>query len=66
MLDADMHRLHIQRLLALTLLTGMAWAQQDWPTYGLTPGETRYSPLKQIDTANRVRATPRLPFNPSC
>jgi quinohemoprotein ethanol dehydrogenase len=25
---------------------------EDWLTYGLTPGETRYSPLKQIDTTN--------------
>jgi quinohemoprotein ethanol dehydrogenase len=24
----------------------------DWTTYGLTQGETRYSPLKQIDTSN--------------
>jgi len=24
----------------------------DWLTYGLTPGETRFSPLKQIDTTN--------------
>ena len=27
----------------------------DWLTYGLTPGETRYSPLKQIDTTNVSR-----------
>ena len=27
-------------------------ADGDWLTYGLTPGETRYSPLKQIDTTN--------------
>src|SRR5262245_55145299 len=25
---------------------------EDWLTYGLTPSETRYSPLKQIDTTN--------------
>jgi quinohemoprotein ethanol dehydrogenase len=25
---------------------------EDWLTYGLNPGETRYSPLKQIDTGN--------------
>src|SRR5262245_13851395 len=24
----------------------------EWLTYGLNPGETRYSPLKQIDTSN--------------
>src|SRR5207245_9993692 len=27
----------------------------EWRTYGLTPGETRYSPLKQIDTTNVSR-----------
>jgi PQQ-dependent dehydrogenase (methanol/ethanol family) len=27
----------------------------DWLTYGLTPGETRYSALKQIDTGNVAR-----------
>src|SRR5213080_1624712 len=27
----------------------------EWLTYGLTPGETRYSPLKQIDTSNVSR-----------
>src|SRR5579883_150146 len=25
---------------------------EDWLTYGLTPQETRYSPLKQIDATN--------------
>jgi glucose dehydrogenase len=25
---------------------------EEWLSYGLTPGETRYSPLKQIDAAN--------------
>ncbi len=25
---------------------------EEWLTYNLTPGETRYSPLKQIDTTN--------------
>jgi quinohemoprotein ethanol dehydrogenase len=28
---------------------------EDWLTYGLTPQETRYSPLKQIDTTNVSR-----------
>src|SRR5213083_1267130 len=28
---------------------------EEWLSYGLTPGETRYSPLKQIDTANVSR-----------
>ncbi|PYS32573.1 MAG: PQQ-dependent dehydrogenase, methanol/ethanol family, partial [Acidobacteria bacterium] len=30
-------------------------AGEEWLTYGLTPGETRYSPLKQIDTSNVSR-----------
>src|SRR5947207_1041465 len=25
---------------------------EEWLSYGLTPGETRYSPLKQIDATN--------------
>src|SRR2546430_5291229 len=28
---------------------------EEWLTYGLTPGETRYSPLKQIDPSNVSR-----------
>src|SRR5436305_5257163 len=28
---------------------------EEWLTYGLTPGETRYSPLKQIDASNVKR-----------
>src|SRR5207253_3928627 len=28
---------------------------EEWLTYGLTPGETRYSPLKQIDRSNVSR-----------
>ena len=31
---------------------------EEWLTYGLTPGETRYSPLKQIDTDEREPARP--------
>src|SRR6266571_192387 len=30
-------------------------AGEEWLTYGLTPGETRYSPLKQIDPSNVSR-----------
>src|SRR3974390_1186331 len=30
-------------------------AGEDWLTYGLTPQESRYSPLKQIDTSNVSR-----------
>src|SRR5436853_3645371 len=28
---------------------------EEWVSYGMTPGETRYSPLKQIDTTNVSR-----------
>ena len=31
---------------------------EEWLAYGLTPGETRYSPLKQIDTTNVGRLRP--------
>ncbi|HLH30379.1 MAG TPA: hypothetical protein VKY31_04200, partial [Terriglobia bacterium] len=30
-------------------------ANGEWPSYGRTQGETRYSPLKQIDTTNAKR-----------
>src|SRR5213596_2024897 len=30
-------------------------ADGDWLSYGLTPGETRFSPLKQIDASNVKR-----------
>ena len=39
-----------------TLLRGAAASTgRDWLSYGLTAGETRYSPLKQIDTSNVAR-----------
>src|SRR5262245_35280577 len=28
---------------------------EEWLSYGLTPGETRYSPLKQVDATNVSR-----------
>ena len=31
---------------------------EEWLTYGLTPEETRYSPLKQLDTSNVNRLAP--------
>jgi quinohemoprotein ethanol dehydrogenase len=34
---------------------GKAASDGDWLSYGLTPGESRYSPLKQIDSANAQR-----------
>ena len=35
---------------------------EEWLAYGLTPGETRYSPLKQIDRNNSVVVSvPRSP-----
>jgi quinohemoprotein ethanol dehydrogenase len=44
-------------------LIGISFAQpigaqpkaEDWTNYGLTPGETRYSPLNQINTSNVSR-----------
>jgi len=34
------------------LVASTAFAQTDWPAYGHDPGGMRYSPLKQITTAN--------------
>ncbi len=43
-------------LAATAALCQQTSAQQtDWPTYGLTQAETRYSPLKQIDSTNVSR-----------
>src|SRR5438477_2407970 len=36
---------------------------EEWLTYGLTPGETRYSPLKQIDTSNVSRLGPAWSYD---
>jgi quinohemoprotein ethanol dehydrogenase len=36
-------------------LTNAGKTGEDWLTYGLTPGETRYSPLTQIDATNVQR-----------
>src|SRR6185312_5819360 len=35
----------------------------EWLTYGLTQGETRYSPLNQINTTNVSRLTPGWSYN---
>ena len=35
--------------------TAKSASDGDWLTYGLTPGETRFSPLKQIDASNVSR-----------
>jgi glucose dehydrogenase len=44
------------RILAAVLLAGLfaplAYGQTDWPAYGYDQSGQRYSPLKQIDTAN--------------
>ena len=34
----------------------------DWLTYGLTPGETRFSPLKRIDASNVKRLGLAWPY----
>jgi PQQ-dependent dehydrogenase (methanol/ethanol family) len=38
-----------------TVLRNAGKTGTEWPSYGLTPGETRYSPLKQIDASNVKR-----------
>jgi len=40
---------------ALLKNAGKAATDGDWLSYGLTPGETRYSPLTQIDSTNVKR-----------
>ena len=48
--------MHLYRTIAFFIGASIALAQQtDWPTYGLNSGETRFSPLKQIDTTNVKR-----------
>ena len=34
---------------------GRAVNPEEWTSYGLTPGETRYSPLNQINASNVAR-----------
>jgi glucose dehydrogenase len=43
------------RLGGCCILTGLAFAQQDWPVYGGDPGNSRYSTLKQINRSNVTR-----------
>ena len=38
-----------------TALRNAGKTGEEWLSYGLTPGETRYSPLKQIDSTNASR-----------
>src|SRR5436190_16539236 len=40
---------------ALLKNAAKAASDGDWLSYGLTPGETRFSPLKQIDASNVKR-----------
>lgn len=40
------------RLAASLLLSTLAFAQTDWPSYGHDPGAMRFSPLRQINAAN--------------
>jgi PQQ-dependent dehydrogenase (methanol/ethanol family) len=40
----------------------MAWGQADWPTYGGTTWNQRWSTLKQINTSNVNRLVPRMVF----
>ncbi len=42
----------LRALTALTAMSAVAFAQQDWPAYGGGPAGTRYSPLRQIDRSN--------------
>src|SRR5690348_5155463 len=44
-------------VLAVAALSGAAYAQNDWPTFGHDLGGTRFSTLKQIDTKNVTKLT---------
>ncbi len=50
------------RLFALLLLPALGIAQSDWPAFGNDPGAARYSPLRQIQTANVQRLAPAWTF----
>lgn len=48
-------------IICFTLLVGMlvpVFGQSDWPSYGIDPGQTRYSTLKQITPANVATLKP--------
>src|SRR5690348_15094561 len=42
-------------LAAVALIHGFAPVETDWPAYGGGPSDSRYSPLKQINTANAAK-----------
>ena len=45
----------MSRYTALLLLSTVAFAETDWPTYGNDPGAMRYSSLRQIHAGNVAR-----------
>ena len=61
---------HVVKTTALLLLANILGAQQredadhDWPAYGGTAEETRYSPLTQIDRSNVARLRIAWQFDP--
>ena len=50
-----MRKILFATLIALPLVHAQEIHAQEWTSYGLTPGETRYSPLNQINTSNVSR-----------
>lgn len=53
-----MHKILLATLIALPFVHAQASRSvnpDEWTSYGLTPGETRYSPLNQINTSNVAR-----------
>ena len=50
-----MRKILLAGLFAIPLVHTQEIHAQEWTTYGLTPGETRYSPLNQINTSNVSR-----------
>jgi glucose dehydrogenase len=54
----------MKKLSAILMLCGAACAQQtNWSSYGNDPGNSRYSPLKQINTSNVTKLTQAWVFD---
>src|SRR5262245_42111782 len=55
-MPSDGRQSHVMTLvrigIAVAGLSGLAFAQTDWPTFGHDLGGSRYSALKQIDATN--------------
>lgn len=53
----------MKTICAILLLSGAAYAQSDWPSYGGDPGSMRYSTLSQINGGNVSKLTQAWVFD---